>query len=128
MPIINRHRPKRWAAVYVSCRAGIPSNTMWPGPRSTSVPRGVSMIHPPSRLATINMGQKLGGSGCALCSGGSWVPIEHKVAWAEAYFHTKCHLSPSSRLATTDIGRKLGDCAPLGEGKMGPHLKQSRLG
>jgi len=54
------------------------------------------------------MGQKLGGGGCALCSGGSWVPIEQKVAWAEAYLRTKCHLSPSSRLATTDIGRKLG--------------------
>jgi len=25
----------------------------------------------------INMGQKLGGGGCALCSGGSWVTIEH---------------------------------------------------
>jgi len=75
------------------------------------------------------MGQKVAGGGCVLCSGGSWVPIEHKVAWAEAYLHTKCHLSPSSRLATTDIGRKLGGgCAPLGEGKLGPHLKQSRLG
>jgi len=52
-------------------------------------------LHPSSRLATINMGQKLGGGGCALCSGGSWVPIEHKVAWAEAYLHTKWHLSPS---------------------------------
>jgi len=39
---------------------------------------------------------------------GSWVPIEHKVAWAKAYLHTKWHLSPSSRLATTDIGRKWG--------------------
>jgi len=76
------------------------------------------------------MGQKLagGGSAGALCSGGSWLPIEHKVAWAEAYLHTKCHLSPSSRLATTEIGRKLGECAPLGEGKLGPHLTQSRLG
>jgi len=34
--------------------------------------------------------------------------MEHKVAWAEAYLHTKWHLSPFSRLATTDIGRKLG--------------------
>ena len=34
--------------------------------------------------------------------GGSWVPIEDKVAWAEAYLHTKWHLSPSSGLATTD--------------------------
>jgi len=53
-------------------------------------------LHPSSRLATINIGQKLGGGGCALCSGGSWVPIEQKVAWAEAYLRTKCHLSPSS--------------------------------
>jgi len=30
--------------------------------------------------------------------------MEHKVAWAEAYLHSKWHLSPSSRLATTDIG------------------------
>ena len=115
---------KMGAAVPLSCRAGTPSNTMWPGPRSTSKWR----LHPLSRLATINMGQKLGGGGCAFRSAGSWVPIEHKVAWSEAYLHTKCHLNPSSRLATTDISRKLGDCAPLGEGKLGPHLTQRRLG
>ena len=44
---------------------------------------------------------------------GSWVPIKHKVAWAKAYLHTKCHLSPSSRLDTTDIGRKLGALSPF---------------
>ena len=33
-------------------------------------------------------------------SGGSCVPIELKVAWAEAYLRTKWHLSPTSRLAT----------------------------
>jgi len=65
-------------------------------------------LHPSSRLATIDMGQKLGGSGCALFYGGSWVTTEHKFAWFEAYLRTKWHLSPSSRLATTDIGRKLG--------------------
>jgi len=59
---------------------------------------------------------------------GSWVPIERKVAWAEAYLHTKWHLSPSSRLATADMGRKLGGCAPLDEGDLGPHLTQCRLG
>jgi len=73
------------------------------------------------------MGQKLGAGGCALFSGASWVPIEHKVAWAEAYLHTKWHLSPSSHLATTDTGRKLGGCAPL-EGELGPHLTQCRIG
>ena len=60
-------------------------------------------LDPSSHLATIDMGQKLGGGGCALFSGGSWFPIEHKVVWAEAYLHTKWHLCPSSRLATTDI-------------------------
>jgi len=75
-------------------------------------------------FATIYMGQKMGGGGCALCSG----VTEHKVGWDEAYLHTKCHLSSFSRLATRDIGRKLGDCAPLVEGKLGPHLTQSCLG
>ena len=73
------------------------------------------------------MGQKLGGGGCALCSGDSWVPIKRKVTWAEAYLHTKSHLSPSSRLATGNIGRKLGGCAPLGEGEQGLRLTQCRV-
>jgi len=50
------------------------------------------------------------------------------VTWAEAYRHTKWHLSPSSRLATTDIGRKLGGCAPSGEGELCPHLTQCHTG
>ena len=41
----NRHRNDGGAAASISRRAGIPSNTMWPGPRSTSVPTGV-FIHP----------------------------------------------------------------------------------
>jgi len=56
-----------------------------------------------------------------------WVSIEHKVAWAEAYLHTKWYLSPSSRSATTDIGRNWG-LSPLGERQLGPHLPQCRVG
>jgi len=42
----NRHGPKRGgAAVPLSQGAGTQSNTMWPGPTSTSVPSGV-FIHP----------------------------------------------------------------------------------
>jgi len=43
----NRHGPKRGreADVPLSGIAGNPSNTKWPGPRSTSVPSGV-FIHP----------------------------------------------------------------------------------
>ena len=81
------------------------------------MPRTVLIHDPPSRLATINMGQKMGGYVCPF-SGGSRVPIKHKVIWAEAYLHIKWHLSPSSRLAKTENGHgpKIGGCAPLGEG------------
>ena len=51
-----------------------------------------STIHPAVWPIAVDMGQMLGWGGCALFSGGSWVPINHKVAWAEAYLHTKWHL------------------------------------
>jgi len=35
-------------------------------------------------------GPKIGG--WAPFYGGGWVPIEHKVPWAEAYLHNKWHL------------------------------------
>jgi len=44
-----------------------PSNTMWPGLRSTTVPSGI-LIH----LATTDMGRKLG---CMPLSRQGWVPI-----------------------------------------------------
>jgi len=45
-------------------------------------------------LATIDMGRglyisKVGAGCCAPFRGGSWVPIQHNMAWAEAYLHTK---------------------------------------
>jgi len=53
-----------------------------------------------SRLATIDMGRKLGGSAAFFLGGGSWVPIHHNVAWAEVYLCAKFHLDPFNRLAT----------------------------
>jgi len=46
----KRHRPKSGGLLSQCCapfhgRAGSPSNTMWPGPRPTSVPSGI-LIHP----------------------------------------------------------------------------------
>jgi len=124
----NRHARKEGggAAVPLSRTAGTPSTTMWPVPRSTSVTTW--RLHPSSRLATID-GPKIGRVGVPF-SGGSWVPVEHKVAWAEAYLHTKWHLSPSSRLATMDMGRKLGKGAPptFWGGELGFYLTQSSLG
>jgi len=58
------------------------------------------------RLSTIDMSRKLGGS--APYGEKSWIPMQHSVAWVEAYLHTKWRLDPSSRLATINMGRKLG--------------------
>jgi len=102
----NRHGPKRGGLLY-PFRAKLGPCLIQCG-LGRGLHRTKWRLHPSSRLATIDMGQKLGGCGCALFLGVSWVPIEHKVTWAEAYLHTKWHHSLSCRLATTDIGRKLG--------------------
>jgi len=45
------------------------------------------------------------------------VPIQHKLAWAEAYIHAEYHLDPPSRLATINMGLRFGGSAPfLGRG------------
>ena len=67
-------------------------------PRSTSVSSGI-LIHPavwPQQTWAENWG---------LCpfgvfEEGSWIPIQHNMAWAEAYLPTKWHLDPSNRLIT----------------------------
>jgi len=65
---------------------------------------------------------KTGGLCPLFWGGGAGSPSNTKVAWAEAYLHTKWHLNPCGRLATTDMGRKLGGCAPLGRGSWVPIL------
>jgi len=47
-------------------------------------------------MATLDMDRKEGG--CCATFGGAGSP-SNSVAWAEAYFHTKWHLSSSNRLA-----------------------------
>ena len=61
----NRHGQKEGAAVPLSRTPETTSNTMWTVSRSTSVPSGDWHVHPSSHLATIDMGQKLGGGRCA---------------------------------------------------------------
>ena len=60
---------KGGGAVPVSRRAGTLSNTRSTFVSSTIQPFGHNKHRP-----------KTGCGGCALCSGASWVPIEHKVA------------------------------------------------
>ena len=60
--------------------AGSPCNTMWPGTRPTFVPSGI-LFHPavwPQQTWAENGGVP------PFWGGGSWVPIQHSVAWAEA--------------------------------------------
>jgi len=85
--------------------------------------RAKCRLDPSSRLATMDMGRKLGRRLRPRFGEGRWVPIRPKFAWAEAYLHTKWHLNPFSHVATTDMGRKLGEgLCPFVEGKLGPHL------
>jgi len=82
-------------AVPLSRSAGNPSNTMWP--------------------ARTDMGRKLGAVP-PFGGGGAGSPF-NTVALAEAYLHTKWHLSTCGNLATTDMDEKLGS-VPLWGGKL----------
>ena len=76
--------------------AGSTFNTMWPGPRPTFVPSGI-LIHPavwPQQTWAENWG------GLCPFRRGSWSPIYHNVASAEAYLHVKFHFDAYNRLAT----------------------------
>ena len=72
-------------------------------------------------------GPKVGCVGAVPFFLGKLGPHLTQVTWAEAYLHSKWHLSPSSRLTTKDMGRKLG-AVPLRAEELGPHLAQCRLG
>ena len=64
------------------------------------------------RLATIDMGRKLG-TGCCVPFGDRELG-PHLTMWpVKAYLRTKWQLDPFSRLATTDMGRKVEAAVPL---------------
>jgi len=69
---IDMGRKDGGAAVPLSRRAETPPNTMWPGPRLYF--RTKWRLHPSSRLATIDMGQKLGRGLGPLFGKGSYSP------------------------------------------------------
>jgi len=106
---------KDGAAVAISRRGdGSLSNVAWA--RSTSVPSGVSST---SRLATIDMGQKLRG-GCAFFSGGSWVGPRPTSIPSGMLVHPAVWPQRTS-------AENWGLCTFRG-GEMGPHLTQCHLG
>ena len=93
------------------------SNTMYPGPRPTSVPSGF-----------LDMGKKVV-TAVPFLGGGTWVRIWHNVAWTEAYLRTFILIHPAVwPHKTVDMGRNcVGEAAvPLpfrvvGR-ELGPHL------
>jgi len=95
----NRHGPKIGRLCPFRGGAGSPSNTMWPGPRPTSLPNGI-LIHP--AVWHNRHGPEIGG-GCAPFSGERELGphlAQNNVAWARDYLHVKRHLDPSNRSVT----------------------------
>jgi len=94
----NKHGPKIWGLhpSFWGGGAGFPSNTKSPGHRPTSIPSGIVIYAAiwPQQIWAENW------RAVPLWGRGSWVPISHNVARAEAYLHAKFHLDPSNRLAT----------------------------
>jgi len=93
-----------------------PSNTTWPGPRSTSYQVASLSIEP--------FGHNIHGPKI-----GWWLspflyrelgPHLTQTRLGRGLPHTKRHLSPSNRLATMDMGRKLGLCPFSGGGAGSP--------
>ena len=95
-------------------------------PRLAEIYLRIKWHHDPSsRLTTIALGQKLGG-GCALFCWLDLGPIERKVAWRPTSIPSGILIHPV--VWRQRIWPKIGGCAPLGKGKLGPHLTQCRLG
>ena len=78
-----------------------------------------------NRLATIDMGRKVGGGCCATFwgagspSNAKWPGLRPTSVPSGILIHPASN--PYSRLATTDMGRKLGAAVPL-LGVLGPHV------
>ena len=118
----NRHGSKRWGLQCPFHAELGPSLIQWSGPRSISVPSGVR-LHPSSRLATTDIGQKLGAVPLAPLWEGKLGPhlTQKSPGLRPTSIHTKWHRDPSSRLGTINMGRIFfggeGELRPLfGEG------------
>ena len=73
-------------------------------------------------------GPRNGWGRCAVFFWVSWVPIEHKVAWAEAYLHTKWHLIHPAVWPQRTLAENWGGLCPFRGGGLCPHLTQCRVG
>jgi len=104
------------------------SNTMWPGPRSTSVPSGI-FIHPPVCPQYTRAKNWVQGEGAVpFFGGGAGSPSNTKSPGprptsipSSIFVHPDiCHNGHGPKIAG-------GGCSPLGVGELGPHLTQCHL-
>jgi len=89
-------------------RAGTPSNSKSSEPRPISVPSGI-LIHP-----TVWPLQTWAENGGCVPFWGSWVPIKHNMARAEAYFNASFILIHAAVWPQRTWAENWGGCAPLG--------------
>ena len=79
-------------------------------------------LDPSSRLATINMGRKLG---AVPFLGGGAGPHQAQCSLGRGLPPYQVASSSMQPFGHNRYGPKIGGCAPLGEGDLGPHLAQS---
>ena len=116
----NRHGPKIGGLFPLGRGGGSPSNTMWPGPRPTSLPWHLDPAIWPQRAWAENWR-------AVPLWGGELGPYLTQCGLGWAYLCTKLHLDPSSRLTTTDMTEFFlvgGGLCPFGGGELGSHLTQ----
>ena len=116
----NRHGPKR-GGLLCPFRGQL-------GPHLTQCGLGQGLplyqiLHLANRLATIDMGQNLGGVGVPFFLGLAGSPSNTKLPG------TRPTSIPSGIQPFGHNGHwpKIGGCVPLGEGELGPHLVQCGL-
>ena len=87
-------------------------------------------LDPSRRLATTDMGRKVGAVVPLFVEGELGSHLTQCRLGRGLYLPTKWHLDPSSRLARTDTNRKLEERAvrAFGEDELGPHLTQCSQG
>jgi len=119
-------RKLRGLCPFLGGGARSPSNTMWSGPRPSNL-RTKWYVDPSSRLATIDVGRKLGKGLRPLFGEGELSLHLTQCSLGRAFLRTKWHLDPFGR---NSHGPKIGRLRPLlGRGWVpNPHLTRIPLG
>ena len=107
--------------------AGSSSNTMWQL-KAEAYLHAKFHLDPYSRLATIDMGRKLGDLPPFGERGAGSQSNRTSLGSRPTFLPSGILIDPSSHLATTDTGQKLGRAVPLWGGDLGPRLTQCGQG